>query len=484
MSQIQNSRRYTRQDIMEGKKFIESGEIPVRFANSVEYQEAFERKWDGGKIQDNQVYIDGKRVIAKEDINTILTETYLDPGRQGGRDKMHHRLLQSYIGISRTSIMSFLRNNEAHQLHQPLPRPSVQQASNTRNGFLHAQIDLIDMSTLAPLNNGHHWILTYIDKFTKFAYALPLKNKSGPVTLEGIKTILTKSPRFSKITQSDNGPEFKNRSLKNWLTQHNIKWVHSSSYHPQSNSVVERFNKSLKRMIYYHFTLFNTKKWNDVLPLLLENYNNAKHSSTGFTPIELQDAVLANQEIILEKARDRMRARAIKMLSKEAETPSIEIGDTVRIAATTMVDERKKTFRKDYHANYSKQLYLVAKISKGGAYSNSQYKITDLHSHPIRQRFYKNQLQKIDPELLITNKQSRPDYSKGAIWNNELHIKKIVQQGRQFDVILPEVEERQKNKRVVRKPVRLIDEILIQQHISMIKNKGKRTENEEHEENE
>ena len=228
-------------------------------------------------------------------------------------------------------------------------------------------------------------------------------------------------------------------------------------------------------MIYRHLSLFNTKKWNDVLPLLLENYNTSQHSSTGLSPIELQDAVLSENEIILQEARKRLKTRALKMLHKEDDAPNIQIGDSVRIAATTMIDERKKTFRKNYMANWSKQLYHVSSISKGGVLNNPQYKLTDLHSNKIRQRFYKNQLQKVNPETLIINHEPRPDYSNGEIWNQEQHIQNVVIQGRQYDIILPEVEQRQINKRAIRQPVRLINEILIQQHISTRKKKKKKT---------
>ena len=238
MTQIQNSRRYNQKDIIEGKIYIESGHIPDRY-NTQEYRASFMKKWSNAEIKEEQIYLDNKRVIAEEDVDTILNAAYLDPRQQGGRDKMHHRLLQNYIGISRRKIMNFLKNCETHQLHEPLPRPSVNQASVLKNGFLHVQIDLIDMSTLSHLNNNDHWILTAIDKFTKFAYALPLKNKSGPVVLEGIQSILTSSPRLPRIIQADNGKEFLTRALKNWLTHHNIKLVQSSAYYPQSNSNVE-----------------------------------------------------------------------------------------------------------------------------------------------------------------------------------------------------------------------------------------------------
>ena len=47
----------------------------------------------------------------------------------------------------------------------------------------------------------------------------------------------------------------------------------------------------------------------------------------------------------------------------------------------------------------------------------------------------------------------------------------MVQEGRQFEFILPKEEQRQINQRDIRKPERLIDQILIQQHLQEKKKK-------------
>ena len=53
--------------------------------------------------------------------------------------------------------------------------------------------DLIDKSSLSKYNNKYKFILTVI--FTKFAWAIPLKNKSGLSITEGFKTILSEGPQ-------------------------------------------------------------------------------------------------------------------------------------------------------------------------------------------------------------------------------------------------------------------------------------------------
>ena len=54
--------------------------------------------------------------------------------------------------------------------------------------------DLIDKSTLSKYNNNYKFILTVIDIFTKYAWAIPLKNKSGLSITNGFKIVLSEHP--------------------------------------------------------------------------------------------------------------------------------------------------------------------------------------------------------------------------------------------------------------------------------------------------
>ena len=50
--------------------------------------------------------------------------------------------------------------------------------------------DLIDKSSLSKYINNYQFILTVIDIFTKYAWAIPLKNKSGLSITTGFRIIL------------------------------------------------------------------------------------------------------------------------------------------------------------------------------------------------------------------------------------------------------------------------------------------------------
>ena len=231
-------------------------------------------------------------------------------------------------------------------------------------------------------------------------------------------------------------------------------------------------------MIYKHFTQYKTKKWNDVLPLFLLNYNSAKHSSTGYTPLALQQAFLDGNEELLAKAKQKLQIRAVKMLTPMQSKPELQIGDHVRIAATTMSNERKLTFRKNYLANWSKAIYTVASISLGSAWQHPQYKLANEHGHTMKQRFYRSDLQATDPETLAVNRAERPDYSKNGIFNQEAHAQRMAREGQMVTIILPpstQGQDRLPGARKSKAPMRLIDQ-LIQEQEHLQKQKKRRKE--------
>ena len=55
--------------------------------------------------------------------------------------------------------------------------------------------DLTDKSSLSKYNNNYKFILTVVDIFTKYAWAIPLKSKSGLSITNGFKIVLSEHPQ-------------------------------------------------------------------------------------------------------------------------------------------------------------------------------------------------------------------------------------------------------------------------------------------------
>ena len=123
-----------------------------------------------------------------------------------------------------------------------------------------------------------------IDCFSRFAWAVPIRDKKGDTILNEFKEILKTSKRKPNRLWVDQGKEFVNKKMTAWLKEQNILIYHTYGEH--KCSMIERFNRTLKTIMWRQLTEEQNDKWLPILPDLLEKYNNTKHSTIKMTPVE------------------------------------------------------------------------------------------------------------------------------------------------------------------------------------------------------
>ena len=127
-------------------------------------------------------------------------------------------------------------------------------------------------------------MLNVVDVWSKYAWSIPLKDKTAITTLNAFKEIVASSKRIPKHIWVDQGKEFYNKSMDLWLKENNI--VRYSTYGEHKSSVVERFNRTLKTVMWKRFSAENTRNWIDMLDKLMLQYNNKFHSTIKMTPTQ------------------------------------------------------------------------------------------------------------------------------------------------------------------------------------------------------
>ena len=75
------------------------------------------------------------------------------------------------------------------------------------------QADLADLSKLSKSNDKHRYLLCIIDVFSKYAWVVPIKDKTGITLVIAFKIVL-KSGRCPKSSQTDKGTELKIKNFK------------------------------------------------------------------------------------------------------------------------------------------------------------------------------------------------------------------------------------------------------------------------------
>ena len=79
-----------------------------------------------------------------------------------------------------------------------------------------------------------------------YAWSIPMKDKTGITTLNVFKQIVKASGRIPKYIWVDQGKEFYNKNVDEWLKENNI--TKYSTFGEHKSCVVERFNKTLKQI--------------------------------------------------------------------------------------------------------------------------------------------------------------------------------------------------------------------------------------------
>ena len=248
--------------------------------------------------------------------------------------------------------------------------------------------DLVDMQPYSRWNRGYKYLLTVLDVFSKYAWVVPIKDKKGETITKAFKVIVGK--RKPVYLWTDKGTEFYNSDFKKYLKENGITLY--STQNVEKSSVIERFNRTLKSKMFKQFTIQNSTVFTDILPRIVEAYNNTFHSTIKMTP---QEASLKKNESIayLNSYHDEPFPKFKK--------PSFKEGDKVRIS------KYRGIFDKSYKGNWSEELFVIYKTQPTIPIT---YRIKDLLGEDIKGSFYEQELQKADQEVYRIEKVLKKDY--------------------------------------------------------------------------
>lgn len=242
----------------------------------------------------------------------------------------------------------------ADELHKPA-RVKYPRRRVTLKGIKDLfQADLVEMQPYSKYNKGYRYIMTMINCFSKLAFAVPLKDKSGPEVAKALEPILAKHKM--KHLQTDDGKEWYNKHVAKLTNLYKIK--HYSTFSELKASIVERLNRTLKTRMWKLFTARGTYEWLSILPDVVKSYNNTKHRTIGMKPKDVK-----------QKHVKDILAR-INRTPNQITKPKFIVGDSVRIS------KNKRVFTKGYLPNWTNELFKVyaVKPTKPPTYILQDYK--------------------------------------------------------------------------------------------------------------
>ena len=159
--------------------------------------------------------------------------------------------------------------------------------------------------------------------------------------------------------------------MKKLLEENNVKLY--KTHNELKSCVVERWNKTIKTDMWKYFTANNSYKYIDILPALVEKYNNSYHRSIKCKPVEAQKT--ANQEKVLTNLYGKKNDKPL---------PKFKIGDRVRIT------KKKTIFDKGFTPNWTDEIFTISEIKPTVPVT---YTIKDVKGELLGGSFYEQELQ-------------------------------------------------------------------------------------------
>ena len=282
--------------------------------------------------------------MSRVTVDEYLTSVYYDPKRPGsfgGAESLYRDVKEEgKLKISRKQISDWLASQDTYTLHKPARRNFKRNRVIVGGIDEEWQLDLADTQSLKRYNDGYRYLLVCIDVFSKYAWIVPIKSKTGSALVEAFKVILSAGRKPQKI-MTDQGTEFFNKSFQTLLNNESIQLF--NTFNETKASVVERVIRTFKTRMWRYFTAKKTLRYIDMLPELVYSYNHSQHRSIKTKPA----LVNAKNEdkvwhILYGSVFDNVQSAKYKF----------KIGDQVRISKI------KRKFDKGYSLHFRKRFLL------------------------------------------------------------------------------------------------------------------------------
>ena len=149
--------------------------------------------------------------------------------------------------------------------------------------------DMVGMDIVGPLpmtKRKNRYLLVIMDYFTKWPEVFPLKKTDAEVIAKIFTEEIVCRHSCVNTVLTDQGTNFTSKLMKDVCRLVSSKKLQTTTYRPQTDGLVERFNKTLVQCLSAYVNE-HKKDWDESIPYVLSAYHTSIHESTGFTPFEL-----------------------------------------------------------------------------------------------------------------------------------------------------------------------------------------------------
>ena len=237
--------------------------------------------------------------------------------------------------------------------------------------FDHVYVDIVGP---LPYADGFRYLLTCVDRFTRWPEAIPMVDIRAETVADAFFSGWIARYGTPATITTDRGAQFESKLCDSLCNQFGIIRSRTTSYHPQSNGMVERFHRQLKAAIMAHES---PNPWTITLPAVLLGVCSAVKERLGRSaaemiygttlrlPGEFTKQYNVDANIDLENYSDKLRVAMSRLrLCPPRDTQQHNIFQFKEIATCTHVFLRRIAIAPHLTAPYDGPYKVVARSGR------------------------------------------------------------------------------------------------------------------------
>ena len=234
-------------------------------------------------------------------MDEILKDEYYNAktGYQGFQ-KFYSKIKEKYPKFKLKDIKAFYDKQEINQISKPIQK--IEHDSILALPRIY-QMDITFLDDVFKPNK----YLTLIEINSRKAFMYPISDRKDSTIVD----VLQEFPETIKGLESDD--EFNTRRVKNFCDEHDILLItrvanneHITKHSGNPLGIIDRFTRTIKKMIYRYYNSTGNRYMRDTIPELLDNYNSSINNS-GYKPNDVfKKPNLVNKPYVMSELKSAL----------------------------------------------------------------------------------------------------------------------------------------------------------------------------------
>jgi len=148
----------------------------------------------------------------------------------------------------------------------------------------------LNLDVIGPIvpssGRGHNYILSLVDSFSRWVDSIPLKTLTAREACDAIISVCCKTGIPVEF-RNDNASNLVSGLNEELYKRLGVTLRRSTPLHPQTNGLVERWNKILKDRLHHVLVGDKPRDWDKKLQFILWAHREIPNSTTGLSPFPL-----------------------------------------------------------------------------------------------------------------------------------------------------------------------------------------------------